>query len=175
MENDFSQFTKAQILAVYNHYSPRKLTGFGDQLAMQRRTQDWLDANCVMVHHENNGVAIDNIDGVWIYRLEQHPKNASSLGFVHRDSAKIVRLLVKDNPKKPWSNAAKRFYLYRDGMTVHEYRMACRNIMGGAGYAQADGDLNYDVEHGFIRLEANKDLELGEHAVRTVLDKTSHV
>jgi hypothetical protein len=174
VENDFSQYSRKQILAVYNYYSTRHLSNFGDKLAMYRRTQDWLDANGVMVWHEDNGAALFDIEGVYIYRMEQHPKNTESLGFVHRDSAKVIRVLVV-NPKLRNSNAWKRFNLYKDGMTIHEYRMACRNLFGGKGYGDAEGDLGYDEAHGFIRIEANRDLELSEHAVRTVLEGTDHV
>lgn len=169
VENDFTQFTDKQILSVFNEFSPRPISGFMDRYAMERRTQDLLDMKGLMVHHQNNGGALYEIDRVWIYRAESHPANVQALGHVHRDSNRIIRLLIDYNPKK--QKSAERFAQYRDGMTVYEYRMACRAIQGGDAYSVAEADIEYDIKKGFIRIEINSEQELAEHAARTILGR----
>lgn len=56
---------------------------------------------------------------------------------------RVIRVLVDSNPKKKGSKTYERFELYRDGMTVQEFRQA-----GGT----AD-DVKWDAERGFIRVE----------------------
>lgn len=55
------------------------------------------------------------------------------------DDAKI-KVLVKGNPKK--GDSAKRFALYKPGMTVAKAKAA------GVGA----GDLRWDVAHGFVAI-----------------------
>lgn len=169
VENDFSQFDDAQVLAVYNTYSVRKLSGFADRLAMERRVQDLLDARGLMVYHKNNGGALYDIRGVWVYRAESHPQNVDNLGYVHRDSNRIIRLLIDYNPKK--GRSRERFALYRDGMTVYEYRMACRAAFGGDAYSIAESDIKHDTKKRFIRVEVDAKQELAEHAAKEILGR----
>lgn len=61
---------------------------------------------------------------------------------LHPDDA-IIRVLVKDNPKRPGSRAAADFARYRDGMTVKEFLQAGGSRAG----------LKWDSAHGFIRVE----------------------
>jgi hypothetical protein len=170
VENDFSQFRDKQILSVFNELSPRPISGFMDRQAMERRTQDLLDMQGFMIYHENNGGALYQIDGVWIYRAESHPSNVQALGHVHRDSNRVIRMLIDHNPKK--LKSAERFALYRDGMTVYEYRMACRTAQGGNAYQISENDIEHDVRKGFIRIEINSEQELAEHAARTILRRS---
>lgn len=58
------------------------------------------------------------------------------------DDGKIV-ILVDKNPKRAGSNAASVFELYQEGMTVKEA------IKSGI----PRGHMNWDVDHGFIRVE----------------------
>lgn len=169
VENNFSPFEDWQILELYNSMSPRKLSGFMDRRAMERRTQDLLDVRGLMIYHENNGGAQYQVAGIWVYRAESHPVNVESLGYVHRDSNRIIRLLIDHNPKRYASR--ERFALYRDGMTVYEYRMACRELQGGDAWSIADADIDHDVRKGFIRIEINTNQELAEHAAKTILGR----
>lgn len=168
-ENDFSPFEDWQILELYNSMSPRKLTGFMDRRAMERRTQDLLDVRGLMVYGSNNGGAQYQVAGIWIYRAESHPVNVEALGYVHKDSNRIIRMLVDKNPK--WGKAAERFALYRDGMTVYEYRLACRERQGGDAWKTAESDIDYDTKKGFIRIEINSDQQLADHARETILNR----
>jgi len=167
VENNFSPFEDWQILELYNSMSPRKLSGFMDRRAMERRTQDLLDVRGLMIYSENNGGAQYQVAGIWVYRAESHPLNVEALGYVHRDSNRVIRLLIDHNPKKFASR--ERFALYRDGMTVYEYRMACRELQGGNAWSVADSDIDHDVRKGFIRIEINANQELADHARETVL------
>lgn len=56
---------------------------------------------------------------------------------------KKIRVLVKENPKRKGTAGAKRFALYRSGMTVAAALKA--------GVTRAD--LNWDTEHKFIEIK----------------------
>lgn len=168
-DNDFSPFEDWQILTLYNSMSPRQVSGFMDRSAMERRTQDLLDARGLMAYHVDNGGAKYSVAGIWIYRAESHPTNVDALGYVHRDSNRIIRLLVSANPKSGASR--ERFALYRDGMTVYEYRVACRNLQGGDAWSKADADIDHDVKKNFIRIEIDGNQELAAHARETILGR----
>lgn len=53
-----------------------------------------------------------------------------------------IRLLRKDNPKRPGTKSRDRFALYRDGMSVAEFLKA-----GGKR-----ADISWDTKHGFIEV-----------------------
>ena len=53
-----------------------------------------------------------------------------------------IKILVKDNPKRPSSASFQRFELYKTCKTTDEF-------IAAGGYA---ADLRYDVEHEFIEL-----------------------
>ena len=161
-ENDFSMFSDEQILRLFNHYSPRPISGFFDRSSMERRTQTVLDMHGLMVYHLNNGGAVGQVGDIYVYRAESHPKNIHNLGHVHRDSNRIIRLLINHNPKRGASR--ERFALYRDGMTVYEYKVACRNKFGGNQYAKCESDLQWDTDKGFLRVEIDPNQALAEHA-----------
>lgn len=59
----------------------------------------------------------------------------------------IVRLSRK-NPKREGSKSYERFARYRTGMTVEGYAAATDQPL-----TAAQRDVNWDVEHGYIRLE----------------------
>ena len=56
--------------------------------------------------------------------------------------------VTNGNPKKPGSQAYHDFLHYRDGMTVLAYLTDARMPR-----RRARGNIQWDVEHGFIRLE----------------------
>ena len=74
----------------------------------------------------------------------------------------IITLKVQDNPKNPRNGATGgqarswlRFNLYKDGMTVRQYKDAVAQAgaaVGPKGYAAAD--LIWDTQHGFISISA---------------------
>ena len=53
-----------------------------------------------------------------------------------------IKILVKDNPKRPSSASFGRFELYKTCKTTDEF-------LAAGGYS---ADLRYDVEHEFIEL-----------------------
>jgi hypothetical protein len=59
-----------------------------------------------------------------------------------------INLLVKDNPKR--GKSAKRFALYRNGLTVEKYVAA--SVAAGNPARLARADLNWDVVHKFIAI-----------------------
>jgi hypothetical protein len=74
----------------------------------------------------------------------------------------VITLRVTANPKNPRNGATGgqarswlRFNLYKDGMTVRQYKdavAAAGVAVGPKGYAAAD--LIWDTEHGFIAVTA---------------------
>ncbi len=64
------------------------------------------------------------------------------------NKAQVIRLLVKENPKREGSKSFPRYALYRDGMTVAEYLEAVEKLGGSSA------DLRWDVQRKYIALEA---------------------
>jgi len=60
----------------------------------------------------------------------------------------IIKLHVTENPKKAGTGAATDFAMYKNGMTVGEFKTAIAT--GGAGKAKAPEHLAYDLKKGFI-------------------------
>lgn len=65
---------------------------------------------------------------------------------VRYTQSSIITVKVSANPKRKNTLAAKRFELYKSGMTIADYVKA-----GGR-----TGDINYDVIAGFITVSDNK-------------------
>jgi hypothetical protein len=63
--------------------------------------------------------------------------------------AKVIHLLVKENPKQGKSH--NRFAFYRDGMTVQRYIERCEAVGLPASLARAD--LRWDTKHQLIAIE----------------------
>ncbi len=73
------------------------------------------------------------------------------------NASDVITLIATSNPKLPQvagrtCKAAQRFMLYRNGMTVAQYKAAVMAdaVNGGKGYAAAD--LAWDTKHGFIKV-----------------------
>lgn len=64
------------------------------------------------------------------------------------DDAKI-RIVAKENPKRPGTKAHKLFSIYRPGMTVAQYRDAVVALRG-VRPRRARSSLRYDVRHGYV-------------------------
>jgi hypothetical protein len=62
--------------------------------------------------------------------------------------AKVISLLVKDNPKRGTSR--DRFALYRNGMTVEKYVAA--SVAAGNSPSLARADLRWDTTRNFIAI-----------------------
>jgi hypothetical protein len=58
-----------------------------------------------------------------------------------------ITVLAKENPRRPGTMAHKTFSLYRTGMTVGEWREACRARDCDEGY------LHYDIAKGRIAVK----------------------
>lgn len=90
-----------------------------------------------------------------VVRDEPAPKQRAKLNLDDATNYhRIIRVVAKGNPKKPGSQAATDFLHYRDGMTLLTYlndeRMPRR---------RARANVQWDLEHGFIRLEEVKGAE----------------
>ena len=64
----------------------------------------------------------------------------------------VIRLLVKDNPKREGTKAHLKFSLFKDGMTVMAFQEAARKHEELKGRLS----LRYDVQHDLIAVEAPK-------------------
>jgi hypothetical protein len=63
-------------------------------------------------------------------------------------AAKVIHLLLKENPKR--GDSATRFAYYRNGITVDDYVARC--VKAGAPSSLARADLRWDVERKFIAI-----------------------
>jgi hypothetical protein len=64
---------------------------------------------------------------------------------------KCITVLVPNNPKTPGKLCHRRFGLYRPGMTVAEYYLACEQI--GEKSRRYKLDIEWDLDRRFIRLD----------------------
>lgn len=62
--------------------------------------------------------------------------------------AKVIHLLVKENPKR--GDSASRFAYYRDGITVDDYVERC--VKAGKPSSLARADLRWDTARKFIAI-----------------------
>jgi hypothetical protein len=61
----------------------------------------------------------------------------------------VIKLLVKDNPKR--GKSASRYSLYKDGMSVASY--VEKSVRAGNPARVAKADLRWDEAHKFISVE----------------------
>jgi hypothetical protein len=61
-----------------------------------------------------------------------------------------ITVLEPNNPKRPGTQANRRFALYRNGMTVDEYYSACEEAGENVKYAALD--IEWDSDRKFIKL-----------------------
>ena len=62
----------------------------------------------------------------------------------------VIRKLVTGNPKKEGTTAHLKFGLIKDGMTVKDFREACKAHEALNGRTS----LKWDLDHGYVALEA---------------------
>jgi hypothetical protein len=63
-------------------------------------------------------------------------------------TAKVIRLLVKENPKR--GESASRFAYYRNGMPIEDYVARC--VKAGKPSSLARADLRWDTARKFIAI-----------------------
>jgi len=61
-----------------------------------------------------------------------------------------IKVLAPNNPKREGSKSRLRFDLYRTGMTIAEYYLACEQA--GQNPRIFHWDINWDLDHRFIEL-----------------------
>jgi hypothetical protein len=70
------------------------------------------------------------------------------------DDEDVVKVLIKGNPKREGTACWHVWNYYWDGMTVGEFR---HKVKGGHYRPDsANGDLKWDIEHGFIKIEITR-------------------
>ena len=67
---------------------------------------------------------------------------------VAQPKAKVISLLVKDNPKR--GNSRERFAIYRTGMSPDQYVAKC--VAAGNAASLARADLRWDLSRKFIAI-----------------------
>jgi hypothetical protein len=70
-------------------------------------------------------------------------KKLAAKGF---KDAQVIRLLVKENPKRGESHT--RFARYKTGMKVEDY--VARSVKAGNPASLARADIRWDLKHGLI-------------------------
>lgn len=68
----------------------------------------------------------------------------------------VIHLLVKENPKRADTMAARKFGCYREGITVGQYLDACVKLGLGKARHRFHSSLKYDVTHGYIKIGSAK-------------------
>ena len=69
------------------------------------------------------------------------------------NSSDVIRVLVKENPKRGGSKSRARFDCYEDGATVADYESTLRNRLGDAEARKHKLDIQWDLDRDFIRVE----------------------
>lgn len=148
--------TNSELVEIYNELADRPIKKFSDSAAAQRRVQKLLD---------ESGMVIINREG----KHEPCPKDeapkrggAGSRGPkpIYSDNCEITVLSVFENekgeteffnPKRKVGAAHARFELYRTCKTVAEYLDAAVKLEKNSRPRFAyRGDIQWDVQHGFI-------------------------
>lgn len=130
--------TNAQLAEIYNLVSERKVTKFADHSTAVKRTQLALETAGKDFSFDGEVVAI--VDAGAPVATAKSP----NLG-------KRIRILSEGNPKAKGSKAARRFDMYKNGMTVADYIKLV--LAGGETRRKAVRDIGHDTEHGFISLD----------------------
>ncbi len=136
--------TAAQLVEIYNTVSPRSVKKFRDLETARKRTQDALDnAGKTFWFADDETLTVgDKADKP---RPKARPRTE------YQDNYRI-EVRVADNPKRKGSKAHARFALYRDGMTVAEFKAACVKHDGKSARPAHRylADLHWDEKHQFI-------------------------
>lgn len=132
IEARLTALTNAQLAHVYNCVSERQITKFADHTTAVNRTAAAL---------EKAGMDF-TVEGATV-TVGAPAKTPGREGDDRR-----ITVVAEGNPKAVGSKSARRFALYRTGMTVAEYIAAVAPL--GGGRRKAVRDITWDTAHGFI-------------------------
>lgn len=140
---DLSTLTSSQLVAAYNSLSGREIKKFSDRATGEKRLQMLLDEHDSTIRIES--------DEVVVYKNDAAPAAPRKPRTDYTDDLRI-EVRVSQNPKRAGTKAHARFALYRDGMTVAEYKAACtahdgKHARPGFRYL---GDLKWDEERQYV-------------------------
>lgn len=116
-EAALSAMSSKELVELYNEYSAKPVKKFADKTTAVKRVYEVLPV---------------------APKSEAPAEGSGKVAALH---ARVITLLVKDNPKR--GESAERYSLYKSGMTVGKY-------LELGGYSK---DIGWDVAHGFISAE----------------------
>lgn len=153
-EKLIAALTNAQLVVIYNHLSERSIKKFSDSKAAQKRVAKIMDEHNRVLRNSREGAseALEAADGVWMVRVSEATDAPKPRKRTEYQDSYRIEVRVGQNPKRKSSRSHARFALYRDGMTVGEYKAACVKLEGADarepyGYL---ADLRWDEERQFI-------------------------
>jgi hypothetical protein len=138
-----------QLVGFYNQLTGKDIKKFTDRATAEARVK--------LVLKEHGKIIIGTPDEPTLADKEATPVSAAPYKSVHGDDWKI-KLVAATNPKREGSDAAARFALYKDGMTVAEFLEACAALgqqLNGKPMPRFRfrADIKWDEAKGFITLE----------------------
>lgn len=133
--------TNVALMEIYNSVSERQVSKFSDHTTTVKRVEAAIQAA------KKDLIVTGARTGPYTWRLVDQGTE------VREGRARIITVLAEGNPKVKGSKSARRFALYRSGMTIQEYVDAVGKLRGEPNPARkAIRDVEYDVAHGYIRV-----------------------
>lgn len=172
--SNLASLSTAQLVTVYNQLSDRPVKKFTDRTTAEKRVAMLLEQRGLVARLVGDELIVAAPEAV-------PPTPRQSSGRQPRtEFADNLRIEVRigTNPKRAGSRAHARFALYRDGMTVAEYKAACIELEGAkarAGFRYL-ADLHWDQTHQYItvwdeQLISDFDSDTGGPGTNRALDQ----
>lgn len=141
-----------QLLEIYNMISPRSVKKFSDRATAAKRVETLLEQQKKALWTERDEGCIQDLDFGSLFPADYRPAGKGHTDLT--DDLKITVLV--ENPKRKGSMANKRFALYKTGMTIGEYKVACVKLEGETAKPPFKYlmDPRWDVPRGFISIDS---------------------
>lgn len=135
MSKDYSSMSSTQLVEIYNMHVPeeKQIKKFRDHATAVARVTE--------ITKQKEKHMSSKTSEAKTTLIETPAKKKQSARKV--DSSKKISILVEFNPRRPATKGWTNFGLYKEGMTISEFRAAG----GGSNH------LNWDIKHGYISVE----------------------
>jgi hypothetical protein len=140
IETRLNALTNVQLAAVYNNVADRQVSKFSDHSTAVKRTLTALEAKGYDFTVDDDGATV-TVGPVGTLAPVRRAREGDD---------RTITVVADSNPKAKGSKSARRFGLYKTGMTVGQYVEAASKI--GGGRRKAIRDITWDTAHGFIKL-----------------------
>lgn len=137
LEARLDLITNSVLAVIYNSVSDRQVSKFSDHSTAVKRTLAALEARGRDIVNRGDGT-FDVVD-------------VSVTAAIRDGDDRVITVTAERNPKGKGTKSARRFDLYRSGMTVADYIAATAPL--GGGRRKAIRDIAWDIAHGFITVD----------------------